>query len=643
MIFQGGLRTLRREIVAAAFTVFQPPPTLSVSQWADENRRLSATSAEPGQWRTSRVPYLKRIMDVLGDEVIRETVFAKSAQVGGSSCAENFLGYIIDQAPSAVLEVWPTEKALRAWSTKRLDPMLADTPCLKEKFPKSGRRDSKDSIASKEFPGGYIQALTAKSTADLRSHSSRVAIAEEVDEWEGDVGDQGDPLELLRARMRTFWNAKLYMVSTPTLAGFSRIWSELETSTWEEFWVPCPHCDHFQTLRWKDGDQDKYESGQYRLVWEKDDAGEPIPGTCCYVCENCSALIEERYKSWMLAEGFKRGGVDGWRPKFPGRAKVGFHINTIYSPLCQWDEIARAFTRALRRPTEMKTFVNTMLGLPYEESGDKVDSNFLSQRTESFPAEVPHGVGLLTAGVDVQADRLEALVYGYGAGERSWLIAREQFEGDPGGDEVWGELDTFLKSAFKHEGGALVRISAACIDAGYQTKNVVAFCEARTARKIIATVGRAGRGRKLIEAPDRREKFKRNRKKKALHVVGSDSGKDLLYSRLKLKIPGPGYIHFPESEDVDQVFFEQLTSETLRTKYTKGRPARVWELLPGRRNEALDLTILSIAALNYLGPKVIKELGKYAEILSKTPAPENAAPAVARPRGRRMISHGVDF
>jgi phage terminase large subunit GpA-like protein len=373
---------LRKGIATAAFTIFRPPPTLTVSQWADDNRRLPATSAEPGKWRTSRVPYTKRIMDVLGDDVTREVVFAKSAQTAGTSIGENYIGYVIDQSPSAILTVWPTEKALRAWSTKRLSTLISDSPCLREKFPKSARRDSKDSIASKEFPGGYIQALTAKSTADLRSHSARRAVAEEVDEWEGDVKDQGDPLQLLRRRMITFWNSKFYMVSTPTIAGFSRIWKELESSTWEEFWVPCPHCGHFQTLRWKDGDQDKYEAGQYRLVWEKDDSGQMIPGTCCYVCESCAAYIEERHKSPMLEKG-------EWRARFPGREKVGFHINTLYSPLCSWDEIARSFESAVKNPSEMKTFVNTMLGLPYEESGEKVDANVLMNQDRGVSRERP--------------------------------------------------------------------------------------------------------------------------------------------------------------------------------------------------------------------------------------------------------------
>lgn len=637
-MYHEGLRTLRRGIATAAFTIFRPPPTLTVSQWADENRVLPATSAEPGRWRTTRVPYTKRIMDVLGDEVTREVVMAKSAQTAGTSVGENYLGYVIDQSPSALLTVWPTEKALRAWSTKRLAPLLTDTPCLQAKFPRSGRRDSKNSIASKEFPGGYIQALTAKSTADLRSHSSRRAIAEEVDEWEGDVGEQGDPLQLLRRRMITFWNSKFFMVSTPTLSGFSRIWSELETSTWEEFWVPCPHCDHFQTLRWRDSDLDKYEAGTYRLVWEKDDSGELIPGTCCYVCEKCGVSINERYKAWMLEQGFLRGGVDGWRPRFPGRAKIGFHINTIYSPLCKWDDIVAAFQPAVKNPAEMKTFVNTMLGMPYAEEGESISSHFLSQRTEAYPAPVPNGVGLLTAGVDVQGDRLELAVYGWGAGEEKWLIAWEQFDGDPGSDQVWKDLDARLLSPFKHESGALVRIAAACVDAGYMTDKVHRFCDARASRRIIATVGRAGRGRKLIQAPVPQKYRRTGSKKKPTHVIGVDSGKDLLHARLKLKAPGPGYVHFPDT--LEMVFFDQLTAEQLATEYHKGRPSRIWRKPKDRANEALDLTIGAMAALAYLGPKVIKQLGELATKLSAAgPAPG----ATPKPGGRRMISHGIDF
>jgi phage terminase large subunit GpA-like protein len=618
----GAVRALRRISAEQCDDAFAPPPTLTVSEWADRHRRLSSkTSASPGQWRTDRVPYLRRIQDVLGDESVREVVFAKSAQVGGSSAAENFVGYLMDQAPCAILEVWPTEKALRAWSTKRLDPLLDETPCLAEKFPKSGRRDSDNSIASKEFPGGYIQALTAKSTADLRSHSARVAIAEEIDEWEGDVNDQGDPLALLRARLRTFWNSKLFMVSTPTADGASRVWHELESSTWEEYWVPCPHCGHEQTLRWRDGDERGGESGAYRLVWEKDESGEPIAGSVCYVCEGCAALIEERHKPAMLAVG-------EWRARFPGRRKVGFHINTLCSPLCPWLEVAQTFTSATKHPAEMKSFDNTVLGVPHKQKGESVDKSFLQRRAERYPMRedgesvemlVPAGVGALTAGVDVQGDRLEPFVWGWGDREESWFLPWPALDGDPAKDEVWSELEALLLRAWPHEGGATLRIAAAAIDAGYQPERVHRFCSSRAGRNVIPVIGRDGRGRALLAAPDPRVRMKKARKdQRPNYVVGVDSAKDLFFGQLRIALPegaegAPGCVHFPDT--TDPVIYDQLTAEKLVTEYVAGRPVRKWTALPGRRNEALDGRNYAAAALALLGSRFMATLGDRAKAL----------------------------
>lgn len=598
------LRAVTREVAAEVFAL---PPTLSVSEWSDANVVLSSEYASAaGRFRTDRVPYMRAIMDTLGDESVREAVFAKSSQVGGTQVGMNLIGYLVDQAPCGVLSVWPTEKLMRAWSTKKLAPMIRDTRCLKQRFPKSKRREAGDSIASKEFPGGYLNMLTAKSTSDLRSYSARVAIAEEIDDWEGDIRSQGDPLELLRARIRTFWNGKLYMVSTPILEGFSRIWSELETSTWQEYHVPCPHCSHAQVLRWQETEGE--HAGQYRLLFERDDAGQFIPGTCRYVCEACGVEIEERHKQQMLERG-------QWIARYPGRAKVGFHINTLYSPLCPWDDIATSFLRAKRSPEGLQTFVNGFLGLPWAEQGEKVDSHFLAKRVEAYTAPVPRGVGIVTAGVDVQGSWLSLVVVGHGAEGEKWILGWKQLDGDPGQDAVWQDLDRELLAPWEHEDGATVRIAAACIDAGYQTERVHRFAEGRSARKIIATVGRAGRGKALLTAPGP-DKFRRSRaQKRPTHVIGVDSGKDLVASILKRGEPGPGYLHF--SDQLDPVFFEQLTAEKLVTRYRNGRPAREWVLLPDRRNEALDCVILAEAALVSLGAHTRAQLAQLAQRLTQ--------------------------
>lgn len=635
-------RELRRRIRQSAKTIFLPPPTLTVSEWSDLHRRLPSTSAEPGQWRTARAPYLKRIMDVLGSGEAKEVVFAKSSQVGGSSCAENMLGFLIDQAPCAVLEVWPTEKMLKAWSLTRLDAMIQATPVLTGKFPKSGRRDSSDSIAYKAYPGGWIQGLTAKSTSDLRAHSARVAVAEEVDEWEGDLKGQGDPLELLRTRMRTFWNGLLFIVSTPTLQGFSRVWRELESSTWEEYWVPCPHCGHMQTLRWRDGDEDPDAAGSYRLTWEKDDAGEPIEGTVQYVCEDCGAAIDERYKEQMVTAG-------EWRAKNPGRTMVGFHINTLYSLLCPWIEVVRAYHRGLKDEDKMKSFVNTMLGLPYVPKGGTLQASAIVHLADAYPKRgdgdaavelIPAGVGLLTAGVDVQGDRLELVVWGWGATDR-WVIEWKQIHGDPAQLDVWRELEMERLKHRPHESGATLQIRAMCVDAGYLADSVHGYCDGRPRNQVLAIIGKAGPGRKLLEAPDPK-KYKRAGKKRPTHMVGIDSGKSLLMSALRVKADEPGRVHFPDT--LDPVFYDQLTSERLVTKRKLGRAVRVWELIAGRRNEALDCSVYAEAALSLVGkdvrkklPDIVKQVNAIGLASAGTPVPQTA-----RPSGRRMLSRGLD-
>jgi phage terminase large subunit GpA-like protein len=237
-------------------------------------RRESPTAVDrrrAGEISNGSIAVHARIQDVLGDTTTKEVYFAKSSQVAGSTVGENFIGYLMDRAPCAILMVWPTESKLKKWSLKRLDPMLMDTPVLKAKFPRTGRREPGDSIAYKDFPGGWLNAITAKSTTELKSDTARVAIAEEVDEWEYDLDAQGDPLDLLLVRLRTFFNRKLYVPSTPTIAGQSKIWTLLEESTWEEFWVPCPHCKEKQVLRWRDESPDGVEVGQYRFIFDRDE------------------------------------------------------------------------------------------------------------------------------------------------------------------------------------------------------------------------------------------------------------------------------------------------------------------------------------------------------------------------------------
>jgi phage terminase large subunit GpA-like protein len=210
----------------------------------------------------------------------------------------------------------------------------------------------------------------------------------------------------------------------------------------------------------------------------------------------------------------------------------------------------------------------------------------------------------------VQGDRIELLVWGWGTGEERWLIAWEVLNGDPGQKEVWAELERRRLAQRPHEGGATLAIAAMCVDAGYQTDHVHAYCSPRFHQNVIAVVGRDGPGRKLLEAPDPK-KYKRSNKKRPTHIVGSDSGKSAFFSALRIEKPGPGYVHFPTS--IDPVFYDQITSERLVTEFRKGRALRVWKKIEGRANEGLDMTNYAGAALVLLGPTVRAKLPELVE------------------------------
>lgn len=629
-----GAELLREIADDVCGSVFSPPPRLTVSEWADAHRVLPATSAEPGRWRTDRHPALRRPMDVLGDEDAPEVVLCFGAQNGKTSVGENFIAYLMHQAPCGVLSVWPTEKKFTQWSLQKLTPLLTDTPALAPLFPASARRSSSNTMDRKLFPGGFFQALTARSPSDLRAHTARVGIAEEVDEWDVDLADQGDPMELLRARSRTFWNRKLLIVSTPTVEGVSRIWKELGRTTWEEYHLPCPHCNAMQLLRWRDGEDDRDDSGSYRFVWEKDQYGEVIPGSTRYLCIHCGCEIEEGKKGAMLRAG-------EWIARFPGRRNAGFHLPTLYSPFCSWDEVAHAFTRAAAEPGGLKSFVNLFLALPYRESLERMDPDALASRAEVYGAEVPHGVALLTFGADVQGDRVEVHVWGWGAGEESWLIEVKVFDGDPGQDAVWNEMRAYLRRDFAHASGAKLRIACGAIDAGHQTERVHRFCE--SVDRVIPVVGRSGPGIQLLKAPAKHRRYRS--KKRPSYVVGLDTSADDLDSRLRVMRPADAapstpvraLVHFPDW--VESGWYDQLTAERRVTKYRSGVPYRTWApISEGRANEAFDCARYARAALRRLeldSPHLLARLPAMARALSEyEPEPEKpkAAPAQRTPR-----------
>lgn len=585
-----------------------PEPKLTVSEWADAYRILSReAAAEPGRWVTDRAPYQRGIMDALSDPLVERVVFKKASQVGATEILNNIVGYFIDQDPAPILVLQPNVEPLgKAWSLDRFSPMVRDTPRLRDKVADPKSRDSSNTILHKLFPGGHVTVAGANAPAGLAARPIRVLCCDEIDRYPFSSGTEGDPIELGHQRTRTFWNRKEYLASSPTHKGLSRIDAAYEESDQQVYEVPCPHCGAFQVLLWK------------QLHWESGDADSAV-----YACEDCGATFADQEKGPVVAAG-------RWVARNPGARVRGFWINALYSPWARWPDLVREWLAAQQDLSKLQVFVNTVLGEVWEERGGNVDRESVLARAEAYAAPVPAGAGLLTAGVDVQDDRLEIVVRGWGHAEESWLITHDVLLGEAAKEAVWVELDAYLARGFRHESGAMLRIDTVCIDSGAHTETVYGFCRPRYNRRVFAVKGLSQPGRPLVP----RKPSRNNRHGVRLFLLGVDTAKDVIYQRLRIASEGPGYLHLPVGTSEEYVV--QLTAERLVRKQVNGRWFRRYELPRGARNEALDCEVYALAALHLASVRRDK-LGEVARRLGRPPdtpepPPEETLAQRRRPR-----------
>lgn len=554
-----------------------PPPDLTVSQWADANRRLSReSSAEAGQWRTDRAPYQREIMDCINDPTVQDVVIMASAQVGKSELLLNALGYFIDYDPSPILFVQPTLDKAKDFSKERIAPMIRDTPVLAERVADTKSRDSGNTVLYKSFPGGFIAMAGANAPSGLASRPIRILLADEIDRYPVSAGTEGDPLLLAEKRTNNFYNRKKIKVSTPTNKGASRIEKEFEGSTKEYYHLPCPKCEELQHLEW----------GQIDLETEK------------YRCAYCGFESDEF--EWKNQKGT-------WIATTEEETKVrGFHLNELLSPWRRWGEIIEAYKKAKKDgEEELKVWWNTSLGLPYEAENVSIDDDDIYNRREEYEADVPDGVKLLTAAVDVQDDRFEIEVVGWGVEKESWGIEYHILHGDPAKKRIWEELDAYLLKTFKKTDGKEFGIVGTMIDSGgHYTSEVYKFVKEREARRIYAIKGastRKGDYQPLIASYSRPKPIK-----PLLIILGVNDGKARVMSNLQVQEFGANYCHFPIGRGYEKNYFLGLTAEKLETKVERGKAYQVWVKIRAR-NEPFDLRVYNTACLELLNPNLEKE------------------------------------
>ena len=576
----------------------KPPPRLTVSEWADDYRRLSAeASSEPGTWTTARAEYQRGIMDAISDPSITEVVVMSSAQVGKTEMLLNCLGFHIAQDPAPLLLLQPTLEMAQAFSKDRLAPMLRDTPALRGTVKDARARDSGNTMLHKSFPGGHITMAGANSPASLASRPIRVVLADEADRYPASAGTEGDPITLARKRTANFWNRKIVMVSTPGTAGSSRIERAYNESDQRVFLVACSDCGHEQRLVWKN------------VVWPKGERDRAE-----YVCEQCGTLWSDSQRWRSIARG-------RWEARGATRGVAGFHLSALYSPWTRLSEIAREHEAAMDDTELLKAWTNTTLGETWQESDERVEATPLYRRREHYDRP-PASVQVVTWGCDVQADRFEFEFVGWGEGEESWSLDYQRFYVDPTKPQAWINLAQQLRRTFETEDGRRLTPICGCIDSGYLSDEVYAFSIRAGVRWAIPVKGSSQRGKPIHTFPRRP-----TQKRVYLTELGTDTGKDTIYQRLAIEEPGPGYCHWPIAEDYDEEYFAQLAGEVKRRKFSRGHSYFEWHATRPRV-EALDCRVYAFAALRI----ALQHLGAKLNEPERAPSPERATP---RPRPQR--------
>ena len=583
---------LEEELVA-----WKPPKKINASEWADENRILdSKTSPIPGKWKTSRTPYLKKIMNQINVKGVQVIVFCKPTQIGGTECLNIIFGYIVDQNPDPTLIIYPTEKLAESISVNRIQPMIKLSPALNKRFKEN---DSKR--LELQFDTMTAALIGSNSEADLSSRPIRYLLFDEIDKFKKWTGEEASPISLALERAKNFLNRKIFMASTPTLVT-GNIWKNLMTcDVIYQYYVPCPHCGEFQTFKFS---QVKWPN-EYNDIDDIEKRAQQIKRRSWYECEHCGDNIEDKHKNFMLKKGewkpVKYTEEGSWeavkKPDFV--EKVGFHINSIYSPWVTFGEVAEKFIKSKDLPEELQNFVNSWLGEPWKDESFYTKSNaVLKKQSLHERGTVPEEAEMLTAGVDVQKGHFWYTIRAWGERITSWLV-------DYGRAETWDEIEEIIvnRKYLCKETGELKYIKLALIDSGYMPDDVYMFCS------YFPEVCKPSKGSsQKMRAPYSVSKIEKNEFGGLnLWVVDTHYYKEFIFGRLKKELGSPG--SFMVFQDCPMEYADQLTSEQkVLVQNKNGTVKEEYQKISSHAaNHILDCEVYAACAAEVAGVRYLRK------------------------------------
>ncbi len=581
------------QLMSKLAATLRPKENMTISQWADKYMVLPEGSNEAGRYSSDTIPYQKAIMDAITDPEVVDVSVMSSAQVGKTTIIMCGIAYYIDYEPATQMLVMPTIKDAEKFSKTRLAAMIEDIPQLASKVADPKSRNSNNTILLKSYPGGNIAIGGANSPSSLASDPRRIIWMDEVDRFPESAGSEGNPIKLAEKRATSYWNKKHIKTSTPTVAGRSKIEDAYNKGSMEEWSVRCPECGAWQTYSFKRVDFDSVSMA----------------------CEECGVLIPER--KWKDSE-------HKWIARHPERKKArSFKLNELASPFVEWEEIIENFKDANEKikrfhdTEDMKVFVNTVLGETWEDAAyleDSVNEDTLETRSEVYGADIPEGVLILTAAIDVQDNRFEVEIRGWSRGYETWGIYKTEIYGDLIKDETWDRLEAYLNQTLKFEDGSELNIAGFAIDTGghYTNKTYKWIKKMKEkGKKCYGVKGYAGKPdvpliykKTIVDITEERGNKKIVVDRTLIYILGVDSGKEDITKRLQIEEAGEGYCHFPagDGRGYDEEYFKGLTAEKQVTKKVNGIFKKVWVKKSGARNEPLDLFNYNYAAVELLRP-----------------------------------------